>query len=93
MIENTNKAIKTIKRNSNGFSNWDRFRNRVLYAINDDVTYSIYPLTWKMVQLISQTIFTIKICGVTFTPSYCIGFTEANPKLSYKAKRSYRSIY
>ena len=44
MIENTNKTIKTIKRNSNGFSNWDRFRNRVLYAINDDVTYSMYPL-------------------------------------------------
>lgn len=47
MIENTNKAIKTIKRNSNGFSNWDRFRNRVLYAINDDVTYSMYPLKEK----------------------------------------------
>lgn len=44
MIENTNKTIKTIKRNSNGFSNWDRFRNRVLYAVNDDVTYSMYPL-------------------------------------------------
>jgi len=44
MIENTNKTIKTIKRNSNGFSNWDRFRNRVLYSINRDVTYSMYPL-------------------------------------------------
>lgn len=44
MIENTNKAIKTIKRNSNGYGNWDRFRNRVLYAINDDTSYSLYPL-------------------------------------------------
>ncbi|TDW07794.1 transposase [Breznakia blatticola] len=42
IIENRNKVIKQIKHNSNGFHNWERFRNRVLYAINDDSTYRIY---------------------------------------------------
>ncbi len=35
IIENRNKVIKTIKRNSNGYTNWSRFRNRVLYVVND----------------------------------------------------------
>lgn len=39
IIENRNKAIKTIKRNSNGYKNWDRFRNRVMYVVNKSVTY------------------------------------------------------
>lgn len=43
IIENRNKTIKNIKHNSNGFTNWDRFRNRVLYVINNDATYSLYP--------------------------------------------------
>lgn len=42
IIENRNKIIKQIKHNSNGFHNWERFRNRVLYAINEDSTYRIY---------------------------------------------------
>lgn len=43
IIENRNKIIKNIKHNSNGYRNWERFRNRVLYALNDDVTYYMYP--------------------------------------------------
>ena len=34
MIENRNKIIKMIKHNSNGYSNWERFRNRVLYVLS-----------------------------------------------------------
>ena len=47
LIENRNKVIKTIKRNSNGYNNWDRFRNRCLYSLNDDVSYFMYPLDKK----------------------------------------------
>lgn len=36
LIENRNKTIKTIKRTSNGYLNWERFRNRCLYCINSD---------------------------------------------------------
>ena len=42
IAENRNKIIKQIKHNSNGFHNWERFRNRVLYAINDDSTYRVF---------------------------------------------------
>jgi len=52
IIENTNKTIKNIKHNSNGFTNWDRFRNRILYAINDNVTFSLYPLNTEKDQVI-----------------------------------------
>lgn len=47
LIENRNKVIKTIKRNSNGYNNWNRFRNRCLYSLNDDVSYFMYPLNKK----------------------------------------------
>lgn len=36
LIENRNKSIKLIKHSSNGYTNWKRFRARVLYALNDD---------------------------------------------------------
>ena len=35
LIENRNKSIKLLKHSSNGYTNWKRFRNRVLYTIND----------------------------------------------------------
>ncbi|WP_455685031.1 transposase [Thomasclavelia sp.] len=41
LIENRNKAIKLLKHNSNGYTNWDRFRNRVLFVLNDDVSINI----------------------------------------------------
>jgi len=43
VIENVNKTIKQIKRNSNGYSNWHRFRNRILYVINKDTKHLLYP--------------------------------------------------
>lgn len=37
LIENRNKTIKLIKHSANGYTCWSRFRNRVLYTLNDDV--------------------------------------------------------
>lgn len=37
LIENRNKTIKLLKHSSNGYTNWDRFRARVLYTLNDDI--------------------------------------------------------
>ena len=54
LIENRNKVIKTIKRNSNGYNNWDRFRNRCLYSLNDDVSYFMYPLDKKKKGLVTK---------------------------------------
>lgn len=42
IIENRNKVIKTLKRHSNGYSNWNRFRSRILYVTNPNVTYSLH---------------------------------------------------
>ena len=42
IIENRNKSIKTIKRNANGYTNWERFKNRVMYSINKSATHRLY---------------------------------------------------
>ena len=34
IVENRNKTIKLIKHASNGYLNWERFRNRILYTLN-----------------------------------------------------------
>lgn len=41
LVENKNRVIQTLKRNANGFTNWKRFRNRVLYVLDPSVTFSI----------------------------------------------------
>lgn len=46
-IEAMNKSIKLIKHGSNGYSNFTRFRNRILYSLNDDATFSMYPKEMK----------------------------------------------
>ena len=37
LIENRNKSIKLLKHSSNGYTNWNRFRARILYSLNDDI--------------------------------------------------------
>lgn len=37
LIENRNKSIKLLKHSSNGYTNWNRFRARILYTLNDDI--------------------------------------------------------
>lgn len=37
LIENRNKIIKLLKHSSNGYTNWERFRTRVLFSLNDDI--------------------------------------------------------
>lgn len=39
IVENRNKSIKLIKHASNGFLNWERFRTKILYSLNNDTTY------------------------------------------------------
>ena len=41
LIENRNKTIKLLKHSSNGYTNWSRFRARVLYTLNDDIPIKI----------------------------------------------------
>ena len=36
LMENRNSILKTIKKNSNGYTNWDRFRTRCLYVLRKD---------------------------------------------------------
>lgn len=49
IIENRNKVIKCIKHNANGYTNWFRFRNRILYVLRPKATYSLEPkeIPWK----------------------------------------------
>lgn len=44
IIENSNSIIKCIKKNANGYTNWTRFRNRVLYVLDKNSSYSMYPM-------------------------------------------------
>lgn len=44
IIENRNKVIKLIKHSSNGYLNWERYRNRILYCLNKDAVYRMYPI-------------------------------------------------
>lgn len=41
LIENRNKTIKLLKHSSNGYTRWSRFRNRILYCLNDDAAIKI----------------------------------------------------
>lgn len=43
IIENRNKYIKAVRNNANGYTCWPRFRNRVLYVLRKDATFSLYP--------------------------------------------------
>lgn len=42
LIENRNKIIKNVKRTSNGYTNWRRFRNRLMYTLDPNSTYSLH---------------------------------------------------
>ena len=44
IIENRNKIIKNIKHASNGYKNFKRFRNRILYSLRNDSTYRLTPI-------------------------------------------------
>ena len=44
IMENRNSILKTIKKNANGYTNWDRFRNRCLYVLRKDALPSLNPL-------------------------------------------------
>lgn len=41
LIENRNKIIKNVKRTANGYGNWRRFKNRLMYTLDPNSTYSI----------------------------------------------------
>ena len=43
VIERRNRDIKNMKNLANGFSNFDRFRNRVLYCLREDPSFSLDP--------------------------------------------------
>ena len=43
IIENRNKIIKCIKNNANGYTNWNRFHNRVMYVLVPEATFSLEP--------------------------------------------------
>ena len=44
VAENKNRTLKLLKNHSNGYRSWERFRNRALYVLNDDATYSLNPI-------------------------------------------------
>ena len=47
LMENRNSILKTIKKNSNGYTNWDRFRNRCLYVLRKDSLPLLNPADKK----------------------------------------------
>lgn len=49
LMENRNSILKTIKKNSNGYTNWNRFRNRCLYVLRPDAVPHLNPIIPKKV--------------------------------------------
>lgn len=45
LIENKNAILKCIKKNSNGYLNWNRFRNRCLYVLRKDALPLLNPIS------------------------------------------------
>jgi len=43
LLENRNSIIKCIKKNSTGYANWDRFRNRCLYVLRKSAVPLLNP--------------------------------------------------
>lgn len=43
-LEMKNSILKTIKKNSNGYACWDRFRNRCLYVLRPDAKPILNPI-------------------------------------------------
>ena len=43
-MERSNSTVKTIKKVTMSMGNWDRFRNRVLYALRKDAHYMLNPI-------------------------------------------------
>lgn len=43
LIENRNAMIQVIKKCANGYSNWSRFRNRVLFCLSKDSSFFLMP--------------------------------------------------
>lgn len=40
LMENRNAIIKLLKKSANGYKNWDRFRNRCMYILTEDVHFT-----------------------------------------------------
>ena len=43
IMENRNKIIKDLKYNANGYRNFERFRNRIIYCLNSETIYMGVP--------------------------------------------------
>ena len=44
IIEGRNKIAKELKNNANGYRCWERFRNRLMYVLDKDATFSLSPI-------------------------------------------------
>lgn len=44
IIENRNAIIKCVKKNANGYRNWPRFRNRLMFVLDKESVYSLNPM-------------------------------------------------
>ena len=55
IIENRNKSIKLLKHSSNGYLNWSRFRNRIMFCLNPDTTYHMYPISNRKNEIMTSS--------------------------------------
>ena len=47
LIENRNKSIKFLKHSFNRYLNWNRIKTRIMYSLNNDSIYRMYPIRNK----------------------------------------------
>lgn len=51
LMENRNSIIKTVKKAANGYTNWNRFRNRLLYVLRKNSAPRLNPVIPKKVKV------------------------------------------
>jgi len=54
VMENRNAILKLIKKSSNSYSNWNRFRNRCLYVLRKDAVPLLNPVIPKKVKVVNH---------------------------------------
>ena len=81
VLENRNSILKAIKKNSNGYTNWERFRNRCLYILRKNAVPLLHPIEDKQFLFLLQKNIIRKrdqrLCGDATVNGIAEGYTKA----------------
>ncbi len=80
-IEGRNSLIKKVLHLANGYSNFDRFRNRIIYSLNKYATHSFRADDCKKIDLFSRSIYSF--LAMTHTLVHPVTHMVFQPGISF----------